>query len=158
MKNRIELIRQHEGMSYSEFAEAIGVGRATITHILQGRNNPSLDVTRSIHKRFPKVSLVWLLDGEGDMFISETKVTHVTEAKNYQADLFSGLENRINAPVDTDENKYAKEIAPKTPYIVPEPTVKEVIKYVEKEPSKITEIRIFFDDGRYEIFKPENKE
>ena len=39
---------------------------------------------------------------------------------------------------------------------MPEMPVREVVKYVEKPPRRVTEIRIFFDDNTYEIFKPEN--
>lgn len=148
MKDRIELIRQHEGMSSADFAEAIGVARATVTHILQGRNKPSLDVMLGIHKRFPNVNLDWLLTGKGEMFGKE--------AKNYQPDLFSGVENRINMSVDTGRMEYAKDKVSESLYSLPDLPVKEVVKYIEKPVRKITEIRIFFDDNTYEIFKPEN--
>lgn len=148
MKDRIELIRQHEGMSSADFAEAIGVARATVTHILQGRNKPSLDVMLGIHKRFPDVNLDWLLTGKGEMFGKEVK--------NYQPDLFSSVENRVNVPIDTERNEYAREKRVEPAYSVPDLPVKEVVKYIEKPIRKITEIRIFFDDNTYEIFKPEN--
>ncbi len=147
MKDRIELIRQREGMSSSDFAEAIGVARATVTHILQGRNKPSLDVMLGIHKRFPQVSLDWLLTGKGEM--------HGKEARNFQSDLFSGPENRLNPDIRTERSEYARENALESPYSLPEIPVKEVVKYIEKPTRKITEIRIFFDDNTYEIFKPD---
>ena len=32
------------------------------------------------------------------------------------------------------------------------PVVREIVKYVDKPSRKITEIRIFFDDGTFEVF------
>ena len=149
IKNRIDAIRQKEGMTSSDFAELIGVGRATVTHILQGRNKPSLDVMLRIYRRFPNVNLEWLMTGEGTMYGNE-------KGMSYESDLFSSVENSVNAGESTDTDENFKEMASKIPFSVSNPPVKEVVKYVEKPPRKITEIRIFFDDNTFEIFKPEN--
>ena len=52
--------------------------------------------------------------------------------------------------------EYRKENEVKTPLYSPKEIVREEIKYVEVPAKKITEIRIFFDNGTYETFKPEN--
>ena len=52
--------------------------------------------------------------------------------------------------------EYRKENEVKTPLYSPKEIVREEIKYVEIPAKKITEIRIFFDNGTYETFKPEN--
>ena len=44
MKERIQQIMQREGLSPSRFAEEIGIQRSAMSHIISGRNNPSLDV------------------------------------------------------------------------------------------------------------------
>ena len=44
MKERILAVMEHEGLTPSKFAEAIGIQRSAMSHIISGRNNPSLDV------------------------------------------------------------------------------------------------------------------
>ena len=44
MKDRILAVMEHEGLTPSKFAEAIGIQRSAMSHIISGRNNPSLDV------------------------------------------------------------------------------------------------------------------
>ena len=52
-------------MSQSQFADFIGVNRPTLSHVLAGRNNPSLDIMMSIHRKFPQINVLWLFDGVG---------------------------------------------------------------------------------------------
>lgn len=68
MKTRIEKLLHEVGMSPSLFADAIGVQRATISHILSGRNNPSLDFVQKILSRFPEINPDWILSGKGEMW------------------------------------------------------------------------------------------
>ena len=65
MRERIKQVIDREGMSQSQFADFIEVNRPTLSHILAGRNNPSLEVVMKIHQKFPKISTSWLLDGTG---------------------------------------------------------------------------------------------
>lgn len=65
MRERIKQIIEREGMGQSQFADFIGVNRPTLSHILAGRNNPSMEVIMKIHQNFPKINVLWLLDGVG---------------------------------------------------------------------------------------------
>ena len=65
MRERIKEIIEREGMGQSQFADFIGVNRPTLSHILAGRNNPSMEVVMKIHQKFPKINILWLLDGIG---------------------------------------------------------------------------------------------
>lgn len=49
----------------SSFAEKIGVQRSSISHILSGRNKPSLDFVMKVLHSYPEVELYWLLNGKG---------------------------------------------------------------------------------------------
>lgn len=57
---------QYHGLSSSGFAEKIGVQRSSISHILSGRNKPSLDFVMKILSSFPDIDLYWLLNGKGE--------------------------------------------------------------------------------------------
>lgn len=65
--DRIRLIMQEYNLSSSAFADEIGVQRPAMSHILSGRNRPSLDVVMKILKAFDKINSQWLLTGEGKM-------------------------------------------------------------------------------------------
>ncbi|MDR1114960.1 MAG: helix-turn-helix domain-containing protein [Tannerella sp.] len=67
MKDCIIRIMQEEKMNPSQFSDAIGVQRATISHILSERNKPSLDIIKKILTRFATINPDWLLSGEGPM-------------------------------------------------------------------------------------------
>ena len=54
-------------MTAAQFAEKIGISPSSLSHILSGRNNPSLEVVMKIHKACDYISLDWLLYGEGQM-------------------------------------------------------------------------------------------
>lgn len=65
MRDRIKQVIEREGMTQSQFADFIEVNRPTLSHILAGRNNPSMEVVMKIHQKFPKINILWLLDGMG---------------------------------------------------------------------------------------------
>lgn len=65
--DRIRQLMQEYNLSPSAFADEIGIQRPAISHILSGRNRPSLDVVMKILKAFDKINPQWLLTGEGTM-------------------------------------------------------------------------------------------
>ena len=143
---------QKEEMTAAQFAEKIGLSPSSLSHILNGRNNPSLDVVMKIHKACNYVNLPWLIYGEGEM---EWKA----EASKQEETGISGMalfdESAFFTSEGTEERENRKEMAPKTPIYAPKEIVREEIKYIEKPARKITEIRIFFDNGTYETFRPD---
>jgi transcriptional regulator with XRE-family HTH domain len=62
---RIKKILEHHALTASLFADKIGVQRSSISHILSGRNKPSLDFILKITTAFPDVDIYWLLNGKG---------------------------------------------------------------------------------------------
>ena len=63
---RLQKIIQYFGLSASAFADKIGVQRSSISHILSGRNKPSLEFVMKVLSSFPEVDLYWLLNGKGE--------------------------------------------------------------------------------------------
>ena len=62
---RIEVLLDYFGLSASAFADKLGVQRSGLSHLMSGRNKPSLDLVMKITESFPEVDLYWLLNGEG---------------------------------------------------------------------------------------------
>ena len=149
MKDRINQIKLKEGMTDGQFAEKIGISPASLSHILNGRNKPSLEVVTKIHKACSYVDLEWLLYGTGEM-----ENTHDAPQQGENGtSLFD--ENPFFLSESSGDSEYRKEIEQKTPVFPTKEIVREEIKYVEKPARKITEIRIFFDNGTYETFHPD---
>ena len=68
ISKRIAEILDRSGLSHSEFASRLGVSGATISHLLSGRNKPSLQVLTRIKREFTNVNWDYLLLGEGALF------------------------------------------------------------------------------------------
>ncbi len=73
--NRLQKVMDFYGESASSFAEKIGVQRSSISHILSGRNKPSLDFVLKVLSSFPEVELYWLMNGKGVFPSEPTKTT-----------------------------------------------------------------------------------
>lgn len=64
---QLNKIMVYYGLSASAFAELTQVQRSSISHILSGRNKPSLDFILKLNTALPDINLYWLLNGTGDM-------------------------------------------------------------------------------------------
>ncbi|OJX55469.1 MAG: transcriptional regulator [Flavobacterium sp. 38-13] len=62
---RLEKILDYYNLTASSFADKIGVQRSSISHLLSGRNKPSLDFILKILDVFPEIDLYWILNGKG---------------------------------------------------------------------------------------------
>ena len=75
MIDRINLILQAKNITARQFAEEIGIQPSSISHILSGRNNPSLDFVMKLVTRYPEINIDWLLFGKGAMYNSSDQST-----------------------------------------------------------------------------------
>ncbi len=73
MIERIKKILTSKGMSPSQFADEIEVQRSSLSHVLSGRNKPSLDFVIKIKQKFDDIDLEWLIFGEGEMYLNDRK-------------------------------------------------------------------------------------
>lgn len=63
--DRLRHVMDYYQLSASAFADRIQVQRSSISHLLSGRNKPSLDFVLRVIKEFDEVELYWLLNGKG---------------------------------------------------------------------------------------------
>ena len=101
-KERIEKIMLKEEMNSAVFASEIGIQGSTLSHILNGRNNPSLDVLKKILNRFRTVSSDWLILGIGSMYR--------TEKQSQTPTLFDSIDENISKSNTLDSNTDKKSI------------------------------------------------
>ena len=147
------MIMEREKVPPRVFAETIGVQQSTLSHILNDRNKPSLEVVMKVHQKYDYVNLEWLLYGKGEMMASEEDAFLSSSNNDYQPSLFD--ENRVNSSRESTIPENRKEMPLRNAENTPKEIVKQEIRYIEKPARKITEIRIFFDDNTYETFRPE---
>lgn len=154
MKDRIAQIMQKEGLSNVEFAEKIGISTSSLSHIFNGRNKPSLEVVMRIHKAYPHINLNWLLYGEGPM--TEESQEEKPEAISGIDFMWDNTSEKLEIAANpSDVSDFGQKNGGNNPIYPTKEIVREEIKYIEKPHPKITEIRIFFDNGTYEVFKPD---
>ena len=92
---RLQTIIDYYSESASSFAEKIGVQRSSISHILSGRNKPSLEFVMKVLSFFPEVELYWLMNGKGEFPKIEIQndIKQVAPiSKNEDQNLFSNSE------------------------------------------------------------------
>ncbi len=146
MTERIKQIMEKEGLNPSSFADQIGISKGTMNHILNGRNNPSLDVVTKILESYPKINSDWMLFGKLPVYKSEK--TYV------MPDLF-GEESIIQAE-EPKKIEYRKEIEVKKSVEEPEKIKTEVVTIEKIVSKKIIKIMIFYSDNTFDSFNPEN--
>lgn len=81
MKERIQRILQDKHLTSAKLADMIQVQRSSISHILSGRNKPSMDFMEKILTNFPEISGDWLITGEGAMYKEGANMTESAHQK-----------------------------------------------------------------------------
>ena len=97
--DRIQYLMKLNNLSPSAFADQIDVPRSSMSHLLSGRNKPSLEFIQKIILAFPKVSADWLLYGK----------THVSETNTISTEALPGKREKVTTPT-LPENRESKKI------------------------------------------------
>ncbi len=143
MIDRIKNIIAQEGLSSSQFADEISLQRSSLSHVLSGRNKPSLDFIIKIKTRFPKIDLEWLLFGNGSMLVTENVIKGVKETNIVVEEKDNNEQQKLNfdsgsVAVKSDNN------------------VKNDIKVINDESNsengKAKKVIIFYSNGTFEEF------
>lgn len=125
-REKIVKIMESEGMSSKQFADEIGIQAGTISNIVNGRNNPSLEVMQKVLNRFRTISSDWLVLNIGTMYRPNGAIVE-------QQALFD------IKPLETEGV-----------------AVKPVVETIKEQPQNVTapkeieKIVIFYTDGTFE--------
>jgi len=163
MKERIKSIMEAENMTPARFADNLEIGRAVISHILNGRNNPSLDVITRILTKIPTINSNWLLTGKGSMYKTDDSIIneaiHIDQKSQNGGypDLFSQLqsENSVKADNYPENVEYQKENILNGSLKDVQNIMNERIIYKEAPVKKIKQIIIYYTDNTFETFNRE---
>ena len=137
IKDRIFKILNEENLSSSKFADIIDVQRSSISHIISGRNKPSLDFIQKVLINFPQIYPDWLIIGKGEMYL-----------KPQQKEL------TFDTPFTKDDTQNEK----LSPLKEETQTISSInIENVNENLPKvrnIDKIVVFYDDGTFEELNP----
>lgn len=144
MKERIIEFLKAENKSSAQFAEEIGVQPSGISHILSGRNNPSLDFVIKMLERYKYLSVEWLLFGKGLMYRDNTGMPSL-----FEQTLF---DQKQDTPVKSDASVSESSTisAGINNQRVPEP----VPGKVSTDNPAVEKIVWFYSDGSFEEYYP----
>jgi len=167
MIKRIKSLISVKNLSPSQFADLLGVQRSNISHILSGRNKPSLDFILKITEHFPTVSVDWLLNGKGEMFVLAENETERSssqlEIQDLDPNIDTGMEFEKNEEVSTviEMEEVQKKItenhqsltenpnSPKTDHQRAEATS------VTLDDKGIEQIMVLYKNGSFKVYTPQ---
>ncbi|MEO8253600.1 MAG: helix-turn-helix transcriptional regulator [Flavobacterium sp.] len=138
---RLEIILEYYSINASAFADKIGVQRSSLSHLLSGRNKPSLDFVLKILEVYPEIDLYWILNGKGSFPKNDNNPT--TSETILEKPTLSTPEVVNRAPKEDFISKNAVENKSET--------IKELFD------NTIEKIVFFYKDGTFKTFNPNNK-
>ena len=175
INERITKILEYSGFSASEFADEIDVQRSNISHIISGRNKPSLEFVTKIKNRFPELSWDWIILGTGEMKQTDSPFQNSEQTKeNSEPDLFTLIDEDYKNEVFVQENiqnetlrelnksfpSPRKEILTDSQRLDVQENISEIQTIVNESvtntntESKVKRIVFFYENGKFEAFEP----
>lgn len=136
---RLEVVFEYYSISASAFADKIGVQRSALSHLLSGRNKPSLDFVLRIIDAFPEVDLYWLLNGIGTFPKNETVQNEALPSPIPNSESFD-----LFSPQESHESEKEKLISNKEKESKVEQTL-PVTRLIDR-------IVIFYKDGTFKNY------
>ncbi len=152
MKDRIRQLMDSQHMTQQTFAQFIGISSASLSSIFNGRTNPTLNHVEAIRKKFPSISLEWLMFGSGEMFSEDGNESEIKKEKS----TYDAIEPVIDFDTDSSDvslnnsSDVGKQIVRNSDKNTPQ----TIVKYIDKPQREITDIRVFYNDQTWETFVP----
>ena len=160
------MIMEDQHMTQQVFADFLQQSPATLSSIFNGRTKPTLNIVEAIKKKIPDINTDWLLWGTGDVYITrsqsvdESAVPPQPVPSGATSEAMLNFESPASLPPQSSQPYPSSAPSAYYPHGVknthPE-YAREEIKIVDKEPRKVTEIRVYYDDQTYETFVPAKK-
>ncbi len=146
MNTRLKQFLAAENITQAQFADTINVVRASVSHILSGRNNPSFDFIKSMMASYPNLNMEWLMFGKGKMY----KNSHEKDLPAPEYDiLFPDEVNEPEPPSEIAEIVHDDKKVESKPLSIGFDTLNNGIQHIDKQ-RKVSKIIILFDDGTYQ--------
>ncbi|CAA9199342.1 helix-turn-helix transcriptional regulator [Flavobacterium collinsii] len=144
---RLEIILDYYALNASSFADRIGVQRSSMSHLLSGRNKPSLDFILKIQEVFPDIDLYWILNGKG----SFPKTEDTTDPKKNES--LSEFSKPIT-PISSDENFISGSSVPHNESSKSTPSTEIKNQSLNPVENEIEKIVVFYKNGTFKTYVP----
>lgn len=143
MRERLLEFLKNENKSSAQLAEEIGVQPSGISHILSGRNNPSLDFILKMLEKYKFLSTDWLLFGKGSMY----KEIRMQSLFDSDSDIKNetGIKNARNEAVRSE---------PDLPGVYEDQGNSETSAHSGTRNSDVQKIVWFYKDNSFEEYYP----
>lgn len=158
MDTRLKQFLAAENITQSQFADKIEVGRASISHVLSGRNNPSYEFIKAIMSKYPTLNMEWLMFGKGKMYNTPQQSSRENAREDVLFnDLFAETESKPSEIADEASNHDVEEYTeiqkpePAQP-TVPFSVIKDLVESTQQpvQQRKVSKIIVLFDDGSFQ--------
>ncbi len=155
---RLETIFDYYGLTASSFADKINVQRSSISHLLSGRNKPSLDFILKVMESFPEVELLWLLNGKGVFPKGENNnkensyASPISKIENKEEIISPDLFSNNEATSENDKNRVFETNSEKFSNM----EIFNNIKNNLNDNSDIEQIVVFYKDGTFKTYVQKN--
>jgi transcriptional regulator with XRE-family HTH domain len=160
MNTRLKQFLSAENISQAQFADTINVVRASVSHVLAGRNNPSYDFIKAIMDNYPNLNIEWLILGKGKMYkerssAPEPEQTQAT-IEDYSDDLlFPVIDEEVltdTHQIPSSETENPSQLTGSIPNIAVSSdinTANSTAQQVVRQ-RKVSKIVVLFDDGSFQ--------
>jgi len=128
-------------------ADDIGISRSRLSHILTGRNNPSLEIIQSLLNRFPEINPDWLLFGKEPIFRGTLSDPEKIMSQPNLFDKPDEIAEEDTKPIKTNKEKSIDRLEFQD---LPDLEAKQ-----ESSLPKVKMITVFYENNEYEIFYPD---
>lgn len=159
MIKRLELILKTQNLSPSLLADKLNIQRSGISHLLSGRNKPSLDFITKILNVFPEINSDWLLFGKGNMYKNQEQMTELNfpphESINSQKvnEVFFH-EEALPKVHENLEQLQNSNLGHQQQNLNLEQSAPSFEKRENLEKNKIERIIVFYSNGSFQEFSP----
>ena len=154
MVNRIFTFIESQQLTPTEFADKIGVSRASISSIKTGRTQPTLSLVEKIKQHYPDIDIEWLIFGKGNAPVvnnkqqDETSMSLEELKQEIKEELVGDLSNNNTA------NEYQAVYIAETPQKTEEkqPELNVLNQLMGEMKRSVKKVILLYDDGSFEEF------
>lgn len=153
---------QAKNITAKQFAEEIGIQPSGMSHILSGRNNPSLDFVNKVLRRFPEIDANWLVLGKGEMYMSspgaKPPVSPIAPLPVEPPTLFADTPEETH---EAEAEEHLDELTEESPMKVAEDGIRYAPTYIASAPTpakdssrEVVRMLLIYSDNTFTEYTP----
>lgn len=163
---RLKGFIDQSGLTSSQFADQCGIPRPSLSQILSGRNKKISDVIVGlIHQAFPDLNILWLLFGEGDMLVSASHGNKEGVTERYGEEGMqspNAIQDQVYENIELGSREtsgLSSKLSSRQQALLEKriAELEEEVRHLKKNPRKVSQITVYYDDSTFETFIPSQR-